>query len=111
MLKKKGQIVPKYLCKSIEKKAQHLVKFGADVEVTGRTIKLLGEGCAIYIPAVTHVSKKKQQKTVKGFEFVGVHIDTTGLGGAVALDQFPLTKISIAYAAPLVARCYYSSES
>lgn len=84
MLKKKGQIVPRYLCKSIEKKAQHLVKFGADVEVTGRTIKLLSDGYAIHIPAVTHVSKKKQQKTVKGFECGGVNIDVAGFGGAVA---------------------------
>jgi len=78
MIKKKGQIVPKYLCKSIEKKAQHLVKFGADVEVAGRTIKLLSEGCAICIPSVTHVLKKKQQKTVKGFEFLDVHINGAG---------------------------------
>ena len=33
MIKRKGQIVPRYLCKSIEKKAQHLIKFGADVEI------------------------------------------------------------------------------
>lgn len=74
MLKKKGQIVPKYLCKSIEKKAQHLVKFGADVEVTGKTIKILSDGHAIHIPVVTHVLKKKRQKTVKGFVCVGVSV-------------------------------------
>ena len=71
---KKGQIVPRYLVKSIEPKARHLVKFGADVEVLGRAIRMLSDGCAIYIPCVTHVSKKKRQRTVKGFEIVGVNV-------------------------------------
>jgi len=78
MIKKKGQIVPKYLCRSVEKKAQHLVKFGADVEVTGKTIKLLSEGCAIVIPYCQHVLKKKRQRTVKGFVMVGITICGTG---------------------------------
>ena len=46
MIKRKGQIFPKYLCRSIEKKAQHLVKFGCDVEITGKKIEMLSSGCA-----------------------------------------------------------------
>jgi hypothetical protein len=72
MIKRKGQIVPKYLCRSIEKKAQHLVKFGADVEITGKTIKMLTDGYAICIPDVKHVLKKKNQRTVKGFVCEGL---------------------------------------
>lgn len=83
MIKRKGQIVPKYLCRSIEKKAQHLVKFGADVEITGRTIKLLSKGCAIRVPSITHVLKKKRQKTVKGFICHDIHVDCSSIGDAV----------------------------
>lgn len=74
MIKLKGQIVPKYLCRSIEKKAQHIIKFGCDVEVIGKTIKMLSEGCCICIPSVTHVQKKKRQKTVKGFVCEGIDL-------------------------------------
>jgi hypothetical protein len=79
MIKKKGQIVPKYLCESVEKKAQHLVKFGADVEIIGKTIKMLSDGYAIHIPSTTHVLKKKNQKTVKGFNLIDLRI--IGFGG------------------------------
>lgn len=83
MFKKKGQIVPRYLCESIEKKAQHLVKFGADVEIIGKNIKLLSNGYAILIPTTTHVLKKKNQKTVKGFIMDSVSIDCGGIGGGI----------------------------
>ena len=73
MMKKKGQIVPKYLCESIEKKAQHIVKFGCDVEIKGKQITALSDGCAIRVPSVTHVLKKKRQRAVKGFNITGVH--------------------------------------
>jgi len=74
MIKKKGQIVPRYLCKSIERKAQHLVKFGTDVEIIGKSVRLLSDGCAIHIPSTTHVLKKKRQRTVKGFAFSGASL-------------------------------------
>jgi len=86
MIKRKGQIVPKYLCRSVEKKAQHLVKFGADVEITGKTIKLLSEGSAIVIPCTTHVLKKKNQRTVKGFVMTGITFDCN-FDGDVMLCQ------------------------
>ena len=47
MIYKKGQIIPRRLVRCGNRKAQHLWKFGADVEVTGRTIKLLAPGSAI----------------------------------------------------------------
>ena len=68
MIKKKGQIVPRWLVKSVERKAQHLVKFGCDVQITGGKIKPLSYGPIIDIPHVTHVLKKKNQVRVKGFE-------------------------------------------
>ena len=74
MIKKKGQIIPKYLCRSVEKKAQHLVKFGADVEIIGKSIKVLSGDYAIHIPSTTHVLKKKRQRTVKGFALSGVSL-------------------------------------
>lgn len=79
MIKRKGQIVPKYLVRSIEPKAQHLVKFGCDVEITGKSIRAISEGSVILIPSTTHVLKKKRQKTVKGFSFhnLRVHLATT----------------------------------
>jgi len=69
MFKRKGQIVPRNLCKSVEKKAQHLVKFGADVEIKGKEVKLLSDGCFLVIHGCKHVLKKKRQRTVKGFIF------------------------------------------
>ncbi len=71
--KKKGQIVPKYLVTSVEKKAQHVIKFGCDVEITGRKITAKSDGCIIYIPNVTHVLKKKRQKTFKGAVIYDLH--------------------------------------
>lgn len=70
MIKRKGQIVPKYLVRAIEKKSQHLVKFGCDVEIAGRTIKPLhenGGGVCIVIPDTKYCNTKKNKKRVKGF--------------------------------------------
>ena len=83
IIKKKGQIVPKYLVTSVEKKAQHVIKFGCDVEITGRKITAKSDGCIIYIPNMTHVLKKKRQKTFKGavvdnLTLMG-HLDSKGV--------------------------------
>lgn len=74
--KRKGQIVPKCLIKSVEKKAQHLVVFGCDVEIcrSKKTVKALSEGCILYIPSVNHVLKKRNQVSVKGFLWEGLVI-------------------------------------
>jgi hypothetical protein len=46
---KKGQIVPRTLVRCKHRKTQHRVKFGADVEVDGRTIKALSNGSVLII--------------------------------------------------------------
>lgn len=73
MIKIKGQIVPKYLCRSIEKKAQHTIKFGCDVEIKGKTIKALSEGYVICAPCID-VLKKKNKRTWKGLVCDGLGI-------------------------------------
>lgn len=74
--KKKGQVVPKWLVKSLEKKAQHLVKFGCDVKIYrgAKKVVAISEGCIFYIPYIEHVLKKKNQVRVKGFHVSGVHV-------------------------------------
>lgn len=69
--KRKGQIVPRWLVKSVEKKAQHLITFGADVEICRgkKSVKVLSEGCAFYIPCKKYVLEKKTRRRVKGFTF------------------------------------------
>lgn len=43
----KGTIVPRRLVRCRSRKTQHLWTFGADVDVTGREIKMLSDGAAI----------------------------------------------------------------
>lgn len=80
MIKRKGQIVPRYLVKSVERKAQHLVKFGCDVEITGKKIKALSDGYVILIPDVSHVLIKRNRVKVKGFIFYSLTIELSGVG-------------------------------
>jgi hypothetical protein len=87
MIKKKGQIVPRYLVTCGEPKSRHLVTFGADVRIEGRKIIMLTEGSAIFIPHMTHVQKKKRQRTVKGFIFEGITICGNGLINSTALTM------------------------
>ena len=70
MIKRKGQIVPKWLVKSLEKKAQHVIKFGCDVEICrgSKVVRALSEGCVFHVKHVNHVLKKKNQVRVKGFD-------------------------------------------
>lgn len=93
MIKKKGQIVSKYLVKAVEKKSQHLVKFGCDVEIKGRTVTALNGGIAIIIPEAKYCNMKKNKRLVKGFnfssiEFVGFDtcISITGQSNIVVND-------------------------
>ena len=80
--KRKGQIVPKCFIKSIEKKAQHIIFFGCDVEIcrASKTVKALTDGCIFYAPATTHVLKKKNKVTVKGFLVGEVNVIGYGYG-------------------------------
>jgi len=90
MFKKKGSIVPRYLCESIERKAQHLVKFGCDVEIVGRTVTAKSNGNVIVIPWQKHVLKKKRQRTVKGFKMKGVSVKGLQLTTAIDFPSFSL---------------------
>jgi len=72
MIKRKGQIVPKNLVKAVEKKSQHLVKFGCDVSITGKTITALNGGTVIVVPEARYCNLKKNKRTVKGFNFEGL---------------------------------------
>ena len=68
MIKRKGQIVPKSIVRAIEKKSQHLVKFGCDCEVINNKVYPISDGDVFVIPSVTHVRIKKGKKKVKGFD-------------------------------------------
>ena len=93
MFKKKGQIVPRYLVESVEPKARHLIKFGCDVEITGRKIKALSFGSIFNVPHITHVMKKKNQRTVKGFRFEDVYVVGCGEGSSFANTGHKFTVI------------------
>lgn len=74
IIKKKGSIVPKRFVKAIEKKSQHLVTFGCDVELVGLNgIFALTDGDIICVPSTKYVNTNKNKKTVKGFNFSNVH--------------------------------------
>lgn len=90
MIKKKGSIVPKRFVKAIEKKSQHLVKFGCDVELVGTNeIVALTDGDIICVPNTKYVNMNKNKKTVKGFDFSSVHFtrkDTNSKGACFRID-------------------------
>lgn len=73
MIKRKGSIVPKRFIRAIEKKSQHLVKFGCDVELVGiGEIVALTDGDIICVPKNKYVNMNKNKKTVKGFDFSSI---------------------------------------
>jgi len=78
MIKRKGQIVPKYLVKSVEKKAQYLVVFGCDVEIKGKELTATSEGSCFVIRNSKYCYSKKKKRTVKGFVIEGFGFN--GLG-------------------------------
>ena len=97
MKKNKGQIVPRYLVDAIEPKSRHLVKFGCDVEITGRTIKATSKGgYIIEIPDIRKVSNGR--RTVKGFNFSHCNFDGNGLTcGAISLGlDCPFSALDLA---------------
>lgn len=96
MIKRKGQIVPKYLVKAIEKKSQHLVKFGCDVEIIGRSIKAINGGVAIVIPDAKYCNLKKNKRLVKGFYFDG--LEFSGFDACIHItgqSNFSVKNISV----------------
>jgi len=101
MIKRKGQIVPKYLVKSVEKKAQHLVKFGCDVEISGMTVTAINGGVGIIIPDVKYCNTKKNKRRVKGFEFgVIKFIGTDTCIEATGQQNISLKSVSFSVGVP-----------
>ncbi|QZI90345.1 hypothetical protein MYOV003v1_p0021 [Vibrio phage 207E48.1] len=59
-LYKKGSIVPKYLMRTIDKKQQHVLKFGCDVLVENRRLTPQTEGSIFVVPYVTHTTHRRR---------------------------------------------------
>lgn len=96
MIKRKGQIVPKYLFESKEKKARHLVTFGCDVQITGRKISALSPGpCIISVREDEHIFNNKRKIRVKGFRFFD--LEFFGMGKAeYAINMMgPLSNLPV----------------
>ena len=82
MIYKKGQIVPRRLVRCKHRKTQYTVKFGADVEVIGRTIRMLSDGSAIEINRdYIHGKKGKPRLYVKSYLH---NISVIGIGTGAA---------------------------
>ncbi len=91
MIKKKGSIVPKRFVQAIEKKSQHLIKFGCDVELVGMNkIVALSDGDIICVPSNKYVNTNKNKKTVKGFNFSSVIFkrkESSGNGSCYRIEE------------------------
>ena len=84
MIKRKGQIVPRFIAKAVEKKSQHLLTFGCDVEINhlNKEVRQLTDGSIFRIPSNKYILQKKNKKTVKGFYFSFIKV--IGLGKETA---------------------------
>lgn len=63
---KKGQCVPRWLVKIDRKKFQHRLKFGCDVELIGKRVFMLNEGCCFYMANTKGVKVYLSGVTVDG---------------------------------------------
>ena len=59
MIYRKGQIVPRRLVRCKSQKTQYMIKFGADVEIKGRSIQMLSDGCALTIEGKGYIGGNK----------------------------------------------------
>ncbi|AUR97818.1 hypothetical protein NVP1244A_116 [Vibrio phage 1.244.A._10N.261.54.C3] len=85
-LYKKGSVVPKYLMRTLDKKQQHVLKFGCDVLVDNRRLVPQTEGSIFVVPYVTHTTHKRKGcrgRAVRKWKNVvmdtPVHMDCKGL--------------------------------
>ena len=83
MIKKKGQIVPKNIVRAIERRSQHLVKFGCDCEVINNKVYPMVGGDVFVIPSTTHVRIKKGKRKVKGFDGGNCSVDCSKYGAVI----------------------------
>ncbi len=79
---KKGSIVPRYLIRCRSRKTQHLCKFGADVEVNGRVIKMLSDGSAIRIDKPYVGGRHGKPRILNVMHINEVSIIGNGIGSA-----------------------------
>jgi len=77
---KKGQIIPRRLVRCGNRKTQHLWKFGADVEIKGKTIKMLTEGAAIINSKLFIGGKKGRPRLYTNALLENIHIIGIGDG-------------------------------
>lgn len=98
IFKKKGSIIPKRFMASVEKKGQHVLKFGCDIKIVGNTIYPLTQGCVFVVPYAKYVNLKKNKgtnkKRWKGVIMTNkVHIDgrlcTEGDNTCISVDLAP----------------------
>jgi len=68
MIKKKGDIVPKYLLRG-SRGGQHLARFGCDVEIVGKRVTALTEGNIIEIPRSSYKKRKNRNKSKRNVTF------------------------------------------
>lgn len=84
MIKRKGQIVPRWLVKS-KNKFSHTVRFGCDVEICGRKIKALSEGSVIELTKAYVGGKNKPKCYVKGVVIDDLHVIVFSCGSALTV--------------------------
>jgi hypothetical protein len=60
---KKGQIVPRRLVRCKSRKTQHTIVFGADVDITGRSITALSDG-SVLIFTKSHIGGQKKKPKI-----------------------------------------------
>lgn len=89
MIKNKGQIVPKRLIRAVEKKSQHLVKFGCKCEVINNKVIALEPGPMLVVPSVKYCNTKKNKRRTKGY-IVGKRVELVGVGHGSTLFQIDL---------------------
>ncbi len=79
---KKGQIIPRWVgVIASDRKAQHKIKFGADVSIEGGTIFLESNGSAILIP--NDMTRKMKNGTRKK---VVININFVSIDGIRVID-------------------------
>lgn len=84
MIKRKGQIVPKYFFESIHKKSRHLFTFGCDVEIDGRSITAISKGkSVISISGNKYVDTNRRKRIPRYGAFSNVYIDCCHLTDCV----------------------------
>lgn len=80
---RQGSVIPRALVRSSDRKAQHNIKFGADVEVDGRSINAISNGTVICIGKMVrrmnNGTYKKCHVSMTGLQIVGSNQSSIGI--------------------------------